>query len=77
MHAQRSYSPEQIDAAIMGLLLDERFDLWAVAEVEREIGDSVATRDSLARLRGAGLIHEIDADFVAATRAARVADQLP
>jgi len=32
MHAQSS-SPEQVDAAIMGMLLDTRFDVWAVAEI--------------------------------------------
>jgi hypothetical protein len=77
MHVQPSYSPEQIDAAIMGLLLDERFHLWAIVEVEREIGDRVETRDSLSRLRGAGLIYELDLGFVFATRAARLGCELP
>jgi hypothetical protein len=67
----------EIDAAIMGLMLDERFDLWAIVEVEREIGDAVAVRDSLRRLRGAGLIHRLELGFVMATRAARLADELP
>ncbi len=59
-------------AAVMGLLLEERFDLWAVAEVEREIGNAVAVRDSLRSLHGAGLIHEIDmGGFVMPSRAAR------
>jgi hypothetical protein len=77
MQEQRSSSPEEIDGAIMGLLLDDRFDLWAIAEIEREIGDPVATGDSLRRLRGAGLVHEIGSGgFVTASRAARVADDL-
>jgi hypothetical protein len=76
MPHQRSYSHEQIDSAIMGLLLDARFDLWAVVEIEREIGDPVAVKDSLARLRGGGLVYEIASDFVTATRAARLAEEL-
>jgi hypothetical protein len=76
MHAQRSSSPEAVDSAIVGLLLDSRFDLWSIAEIEREIGNPVIVRDSLNRLRGAGLIHEIDMAFVAATRAARLAAEL-
>jgi hypothetical protein len=77
MQEQRSSSPEEIDGAIMGLLLDDRFDLWAVVEIEREIGDALAVRDSLRRLRGAGLAHEIGfGGFVTASRAARVADEL-
>jgi len=67
-----------MDAAVMGLLLDERFHVWAVVEVEREIGDPVAVRDSLNRLRGAGLVHEIHMrEFVMPTRAALAADELP
>lgn len=62
----------------MGLLLDPRFHIWAITEVQREIGDEVAVRDSLSRLRGAGLIHELFyMGFVWPTRAARVADELP
>jgi hypothetical protein len=77
MQEQRISSPEAIDGAIMGLLLDDRFDLWAVVEIEREIGDEIAVGDSLRRLRGAGLVHEIGfGGFVTATRAARVADDL-
>lgn len=71
MHAQRSYPPDQVDAAILGLLLDESIDLWAVAEVEREIGSKVAVADSLLRLRGAGLIYHLHGDlFVKPSRAA-------
>jgi hypothetical protein len=49
---------QAMDAAVMGLLLDPRFHLWKISEVQREIGDEVAVRDSLNRLRGAGLVHE-------------------
>ncbi len=69
MHAQRS-SREQVDAAIMGLLLDERFHLWAVSEVEREIGDAMAVADSLARLLSVGLVHRVEDGFVRPRRAA-------
>jgi hypothetical protein len=70
MHAQRSSSPEQVDAAVMGLLLDARFDLWAVSEVESEIGSAVAVADSLMRLQAVGLVHLIEETFVKASRAA-------
>lgn len=67
-----------MDAAVMGLLLDERFHVWAVVEVERQIGDAIAARDSLSRLRCAGLVHEIHmGEFVMPTRAALAADELP
>jgi hypothetical protein len=76
MHAQRSRSPEQLDAAVMALLLDSRFDLWSVPEVEREIGSAVAARDSLTRLKGVGLVHMIEDSFVKASRAALYLDRL-
>jgi hypothetical protein len=63
-----SLSEGEIDASILALLLDAA-GLWAVTEVEREIGDRVATADGLARLYGAGLIHRLDG-FVFASRAA-------
>ncbi len=67
-----------MDAAVMGLLLDPRFHIWAISEVQREIGDEVAVRDSLNRLRGAGLVHELHyLGFVWPTRAALAADELP
>jgi len=61
MHAQRS--SEQVEAAVLGLLLDERYDLWSVAEVEREVGDKVAVADAIRRLRGAGLVYLMHDDF--------------
>jgi hypothetical protein len=69
MQDQGSCSPQQTDDAIMGLLLGEYSSLWTVAEIEREIGDPVATQDSLAGLYGAGLVHRLG-DFVFPTRAA-------
>ena len=65
----------EVDDAVMGLLLSVP-GLWAVAEVEREIGDRAATADSLARLVGGGLVHRLDG-FVFASRAARLARELP
>jgi hypothetical protein len=56
------------DQAILGLLVADRA-LWAVEEVTREIGSPLAVADSLARLRGAGLVHRCG-DFVFAARAA-------
>ncbi len=59
----------EIDYAVMGLLLHHHHGLWAVEEVEREIGDRIEAQDSLARLHGVGLIHRLEG-FVFATRAA-------
>jgi len=61
-----------IDAAILRCLLDERFDLWAVAALERKFGERAAVRASLARLRRRGLVHEAGLGFVTATKAARL-----
>jgi hypothetical protein len=73
-------SPEQedraMDSAVMTLLLDDRFDIWAVAEVERAIGDPVAVADSLRRLRANSLIHQIAPDFVKPSRAALYCNRL-
>lgn len=60
-----------IEEAIMGLLLGEHRSPWAVEEVEREIGDPVATTDALARLCGGGLVNRVGG-FVFASRAAVV-----
>ena len=80
MHNEDMCSPVEqdnpVDGAVLALLLDERFDVWATVEVEREIGDPVATKDSLARLRGAGLVYELSHGFVMASRAARAANGL-
>jgi hypothetical protein len=59
---------DRIDGAILGLLIDSPVP-WSVLEVEREIGDEIATADGLARLARAGLIHRFDG-FVFATRTA-------
>lgn len=77
MHTQRIPDPEQVDAAILGLLVDPKASRpWSVNEIAREIGDVVATADGLARLIAAGLAHRIAEDFVWASRAALHAEAL-
>lgn len=64
------------DGTIMAMLLaDDAQRPWAQDEIAREVGDAVATTDSLRRLDGCGLIHRLDG-FVFATRAALASDQL-
>jgi hypothetical protein len=78
MHGNSNLDSEQVDSAILGLLVDpEAHRPWSVDEVAREIGDKVATADGLARLIGAGLAHRTSEDFVWATRAALYAEALP
>jgi hypothetical protein len=64
-----------IDQAIMGLLFDSAGP-WSDGEVEREIGDRIATTDGLARLHRAGLIHRLDGGFVFPSRAAVHAERV-
>jgi len=74
MQSEDMRSPEQedrdMDGAVMALLLDDRFDIWAVVEVERAVGDRVAVADSLRRLQGAGLVNRLERGFVKPSRAA-------
>jgi hypothetical protein len=63
-------APEAIDKQILHWLLDGNYDLWAVAELERRIGDRAVVAASLARLRRDGLIRELPLGFVLATKAA-------
>jgi hypothetical protein len=67
-----------IDEAVMGLLLGDPPGLWAVEEIEREIGNHVHAKDSLSRLSRVGLIHRLDGldGFVLASRAAIHFDSL-
>jgi len=73
-------SPEQedraMDSAVLTLLLDDRFDVWAVAEIERAIGDALAVADSLRRLQGGGLVNRLANDFVKPSRAALYCSRL-
>lgn len=78
MHDQRSpaEADDQNDAAVLSLLLDlDAQRPWSIDEVAREIGDSLAVTDSLARLHGAGLVHRLGG-FVFATRAAQRGTEL-
>lgn len=76
MHDQRSDpSPAEemsrIDAAVLQLLLHPKLTApLSEHELVLEIGDRIAVTDSLARLRGAGLIHRCG-EFVFSTAAAR------
>jgi len=76
MHHQPNSDPEQVDSAVLGLLLAPDSERpWSDEEIAREIGDKVATIDSLARLAGAGLVHRLTG-FVWASRAALHGDAL-
>jgi hypothetical protein len=66
----------RMDQAILALLLTpEEQRPWSVREVELEIGEHLATVDSLARLRATGLVHRCG-EFVFASRAALTAERL-
>jgi hypothetical protein len=66
----------RLDQAILALVLDaDESRPWSEHEVELEMGDHLATVDSLARLRGAGLIHRCG-EFVFPARAAVIAERL-
>jgi hypothetical protein len=66
----------RVDQGILALLLiPEEQRPWSVHEVELEMGDHLATVDSLARLRAAGLIHRFG-EFVFASRVAVTAERL-
>jgi hypothetical protein len=66
------------EAAIIALLLStDHHGLWSREELIRELSASrLEATDALAGLAGAGLIHELGLDFVAATRAAQRMDDL-
>ncbi len=66
----------RVEGTILAMLLvaDEQRP-WSVEEVQREIGDRLATLDALAALHAAGLIHRCG-EFVFATRAALRAGEL-
>jgi predicted transcriptional regulator len=66
---------EQIDLAVLTLLLEDHARPWSDDEVAREVGDRIAAVDSLARLYGAGLVHQLGG-FVFATRPALRGAQL-
>jgi hypothetical protein len=80
MHAQASGPSaavaDSIERAIMQLLLSSEHPApWSEAELEREIGNSIATQDALANLHSSGLIHRY-AGMFSASRTARRMDEL-
>ena len=66
------------EAAIIVLLLStDHHGIWSREELVRELSASrLEATDALAGLAASGLIHELGADFVAATRAAQRMDDL-
>jgi hypothetical protein len=78
MHDERTPTPDEedrrADRAIVLFLLDPKIQRpWSRDEIEREMGENVT--DSIRRLHGAGLVH-LHGDFIWATRAALVADEI-
>lgn len=62
---------DALDQAVLGLLVsDSSPTIWALVDLQREIGDDLATLDSLARLERAGLAHVVLGRCVFASRAA-------
>jgi len=77
---QREPSPERaeevVDQAILHLLLKaDQQRPWSQHELALEIGDQIDVEDSLARLRGAGLVHRC-AEFAWVSRAALQSERL-
>jgi hypothetical protein len=69
-------TPNPTDLAILQLLLTPDIQRpWSGHELALEIGSELEVADSLARLRGAGLIHRCN-EFVWASRAALEAERL-
>jgi predicted transcriptional regulator len=55
--------------AVLELLLDSQRP-WSISEIQREIGEEIATTDAIANLHAAGLAHRTTDNFIFATRAA-------
>lgn len=60
-----------IDQQILTLLIEDRGP-WAVAELERALGEQLDVADGIERLRRGGLLHRVG-EFVFTSRAAREA----
>lgn len=60
---------DHIDFTLLGFLLIDS-QVWAMEDLAREYGDEVGARDGINRLKGLGLVHEVDG-CVFASRAAQ------
>lgn len=73
MHSQPISSPTReaeaaTDALILDLLVSGGSALWTIDELAREVGHALDTKDAVARLSAAGLLHRCG-EFVLASRA--------
>ena len=77
---------DNLDEALLGLLIHDHPGLWSLAELTRSLTSSAQaadggdlptldTEDAIERLHAAGLIHRIG-NYVFATRAAHAAQRL-
>jgi hypothetical protein len=67
---------ESVQQAVLStLLIPDQQRPWAVAEIQRAIGDENAAADALSELHAEGLIHRCG-EFVFASRAAVRADEI-
>ncbi len=65
MHTQPISSPTRdaeaaTDALVLDLLIQNGPALWTIDELAREVGHELDTKDAVARLEAAGLIHRCD-----------------
>lgn len=66
---------DAIDQTVLTLLLETSGGVWAIRDLELEIGDVIAVTDSVARLERCGLAH-LSGRLVIASRAAQRAAEL-
>lgn len=67
-------SDEDRDRNVLTLIIDSDWP-WTIDELARELGTRIGAADSVARLRGTGLVHRLG-DLIFPTRAACRADEL-
>lgn len=60
-----------IEQTIITLLAADAAVIWARDDLARETGDEMAATDAIRRLEAAGVIRQINAEFVLLGRAAR------
>lgn len=68
-------SEEDRDKCVLMILTDDGGWPWTVEELARELGSISGAADAVARLNGAGLVHQLG-DFVFPSRAGRRAEQI-